>query len=131
MIFAALRCLADRAPWIYATRIEELAYLANAIVSGADWDGERFTRPQAAEAALANVELGALLDLSEAGLPPGRVTLEALTDRLEVSSVDTLFRRASSAVTSLDLVRGVARTGFVRSRSELAAVRRFLLLIGP
>jgi len=55
---AALRLIADRAPGIHATRVQELAYLANVLVAGCNL-GRRSMRPvEAARAALATSSLG-------------------------------------------------------------------------
>lgn len=106
-LIAALRILGARDAEALAARTEELWYLANVLVAGADTRAGRLRPADAIDAALATVTLGAQL---EAGAR--KQTPEALAETLRTCSADRLFRRASSALGS---------RGFLRSAAELAA----------
>jgi hypothetical protein len=86
---AALRELGEIDPTAFAERMEELVYLANVIAAGHERDGVRMSRRAAADAALATVCYGALLD---------RET--NFVDVLRRRSADWLFRLASSSLPS-------------------------------
>jgi hypothetical protein len=86
---AALRELGDIDPAAFAERMEELVYLANVIAAGHERDGARTSRRAAADAALATVCYGALLDVET-----------DFVDVLRRRSADWLFRLASSRLPS-------------------------------
>jgi hypothetical protein len=94
----ALRELAQTDPAAFARHAEELAYIANVLLAGASIDGDRLRPAEAAQAALACVNLG--LELARTLLP-----------------ADVLFRLAYSRLKEL---RRSASGGFVATRRELA-----------
>lgn len=96
-IVEALRRVSPRA---FAERMEELAYLANVLVAGAETDdGGRFEPARAALAALATVGFGA-------SLAAASNEASALADVLETTSADALFRSASARLSGAGLSRG-------------------------
>ena len=89
LVVAALRELAARSSEQLAARGEELAYLANALVSGASIEGRRLRPAEAIEHVLTCVSLG--LELTSAD--PGSASAGA--DVLERYPCDGLFRLAA------------------------------------
>lgn len=106
-LIEALRLLGARDPEILAARTEELWYLANVLMAGADAREGRLRPTDAIDAALATVTLGAELEAGARNQTPGE-----LAGILRGCSADRLFRRASSSLGS---------RGFLRSAAELAA----------
>lgn len=96
----AMRALADRDAAAFDARMEELAYLANVLLSGAERSGRRLEPAEAAQAALATVMLGAELEAG-GGRSAERATASGLLKVLGASTADRLFRRASSALAAL------------------------------
>jgi hypothetical protein len=76
-----LRRLLAEEPALYTERVEEVAYLVNALVAGSSFAGRSIRPVEAFELALATVELGIALGHEE--------PRNAVTD----TSVDVLFRR--------------------------------------
>jgi hypothetical protein len=92
----ALRHLRDRAGNAYAERLEELAYLANVLLAGCEYQG-RVLRPlEAVRGALATAQLGAEL----LGCAPGAssTAVSQLAERLESTRLVRLFRLGWHAV---------------------------------
>lgn len=89
----ALRALAELDSAALEARHEELIYLANVVIAGADDAGNRWQPSAAIEAVLATVALGARL---EAGVD--RPTTAQLAEVLRACTADSLFRRACAAV---------------------------------
>jgi hypothetical protein len=117
----ALRRLGETDPAVLRERVEELAYLANVLVAGAEIDGRRFRPAEAAEAVLATVELGAereaLAARSGSRRAAGSATRDELAAVLRGTGADRLFRRASAELAA----HATASPGFLRSPQELAA----------
>ena len=101
LIQSALSELNRRDPARGAALMEELAYLANVLVAGAEGEFGALTPSQAASAALASVFLGALLEAgSEA---PDELETQRLTSLLQEFHADILFRRAAVALAGSSL----------------------------
>ena len=104
-LVAALRALERSEPAVFVERLEELAYLANVLLAGAEREEERWRPAEAVEAVLATVTFGAMLEaLAHRGAPADLVAV------LLACSADRLFRRASGALSP---------DGFLRSTAEL------------
>ncbi|HKU40703.1 MAG TPA: hypothetical protein VJR89_21230, partial [Polyangiales bacterium] len=84
---AALRELRDTDPVLFSQRIEELGYLVNVWMAGADHDGRRPRPVEALERVMSACEAG----LCER-LTPARAKREAVSVLREVSA-DRLFRQ--------------------------------------
>lgn len=101
----ALRELSRTEPKLFGERMEELAYLANVLVAGHDQDGTRLRPKEAADAAIATVCHGALLEVralrskTETDAPPSSSELAQV---LRQRSADILFRVASGTVKVVD-----------------------------
>lgn len=104
----ALRLLGTRDAEILAARTEELWFLSNVLIAGAETRAGRLRPADAIDAALATVTLGARLEAGARDQTPGE-----LAEILRGCSADRLFRRASSVLGS---------RGFLRSAAELAAL---------
>lgn len=121
-VVEGLRGLADASPERFDQRMQELAYLANALLAGAAIDGRRLRPAEASEAALATVALGAELEArpriaegASSASPGAGASVDELRDVLRVHPADLLFRRAAS---SLAECTG-SKVAFVRSFDEL------------
>lgn len=99
-LLAALRELSATQPELFGTRIQELVYLANVLLAGAELDGDRMNAAQAAQAALCTVCYGAVLELRAQGAVQGDAPLmaQAFVELLRARPIDLLFRRASRAL---------------------------------
>jgi hypothetical protein len=117
-LILAMRRLHERDADVWAKRMEELAYLANVVWSGAHHERNRFERIEAAEAAIATVGLGAELDVLEGARRKKRPSADELCDVLLRCPADLLFRKASSTLTSHKL----GRAGLLRHSNEIARV---------
>lgn len=128
LILDTLRRLHEHAPAIFAQRMEELAYLANVLVAGAaqpDPGQERLRPPDAAQATLFTVELGATLAAQAAPRSPTQVPAQdALLQVLTDTPADLLFRHASQRLAAPP--QPIAVCGFVRTAQELAAAQKRL-----
>lgn len=87
LFLQAMRAVADSDPALYAERAEELAYLANVLVSGGVHEGRRFRPIEALRAAIATCSLGLAMTAK-------RATLEAAIETLRSTPADVLFRKA-------------------------------------
>lgn len=99
----ALRQLGEDDPMLFGERMEEFAYIANVLIAGFDRDGARLRPGEAADAALATVCYGAVTAFWAAAPKTQarrRPTAAELADVLRRSTVDLLFRLASSALTA-------------------------------
>jgi hypothetical protein len=127
----ALRALNQTDPELFRTRMDELVYLTNVLVAGAEVEGERLRSQGAADVVLATVSYGAALELR--GFDPGAES-RAETKRIELSThefmralrsatADLLFRRASYALVSgaAPSVPAAKQRGFLCSAEELEA----------
>ncbi|HYD40045.1 MAG TPA: DUF6178 family protein [Anaeromyxobacter sp.] len=91
----ALRDLGAEVPTLFGERMEELAYLANVLVAGHDRDGARLGPKEAADAAIATVCYGAVIEVrarrseGERKAPP---TPTEFGEVLRRRSGDVLFR---------------------------------------
>lgn len=94
-LVSALQALREHHPVAFAARMEELAFLANALAAGALVAGRRLRPYEASEAALATVALGAEL---EAAPSAGRATVDALLGVLRDRPAEQLFSTASAAL---------------------------------
>jgi hypothetical protein len=96
---------------------EELVYLTNVLIAGSTFHGQRFRPSQAAEAVMATVCLGTVLQTTTTSFPP---TVEQLQAVLEHSHADLLFRAASSALVIRRTT--LAHIGFVYNFNMLNSV---------
>lgn len=118
----ALRDLSRDEPSVFDGRMEELAYLTNVLLAGHERDGARLRPKEAADAVIATVCYGAVLELrtqASRELPTSRDFVEVLRR----CGADLLFRVASSA-----LAGGAAKTargaGMLYSAEELETAIR-------
>jgi hypothetical protein len=120
----ALRELSQEAPSLFGERMEELAYLANVLVAGHDRDGSRLRPKEAADAALATVCYGALLEvraLRSKSKRNARPSSSELAKVLRQRGADILFRVASSALAAgaAPGVNTAKKSGTLYSSEEL------------
>lgn len=87
LLLQALRRLADDNPTCFARRADELSYLANVLVAGAEVDGRRLRPIDAVELALQSVGAGLLLCCPKQGVAQAVLALQA-------HPCDGLFRLA-------------------------------------
>lgn len=125
----ALRDLSRDLSTLFGERMEELAYLANVLVAGHERDGSRLRPKDAADAALATVCYGALIEvraLRPKAMKKAPPTSRELAEVLQKHSADILFRVASSALASgaAPLVKGAQKSGLLYSFQELEAAIR-------
>ena len=92
LVVRAMRVLGESHPALFADRSEELAYLANVLVSGASFRGRRFRPIEALRAAIAACSFGLHLWTRRA-LPTDETVREAAAC-LEKVTADGLFRLA-------------------------------------
>lgn len=122
----ALRKLSEADPEVFEERMEELVYLANVLVAGADLDGLRMRSKEAAEAVLATLCFGVLIEACERGQATpaewAQLTQQDLIEIVRTCQMDILFRRASSALAAGSAPRApAAKTrGLLCSSEELA-----------
>lgn len=120
----ALRELGRDEPTLFGERMEEFAYLANVLVAGHDRDGARLRPREAADAVIATVCYGAVVEV-RAGQTKAqqkvRPTASDLAEVLRRSGVDLLFRVASSALASgaAPGVPSAKKSGLLYSSEEL------------
>lgn len=125
----ALRDLHQDEPIIFGERMEELAYLANVLVAGHERSGSRLRPKEAADAVIATVCFGAVVELranppkAKRKAPPTSAELAAV---LRQRGADFLFRVASSALAagSAPKVRTAKKDGLIYSADELEAAIR-------
>lgn len=117
----AMRRLGEEDPALFNQRLEELAYLANVIVAGADFHGRRLSPAEAAEAALLTVAFGAeqvvkiRSDKQRSGPTP--ITSKIRVGILYNLSCDILFRQACSSLSPKG--EQFHSTVFLTTRAEL------------
>ncbi len=114
--------LAEQDARAFGARMEELAYLANVLLAGADRDGVRFEPAEAAEAAMATVGFGA--ELEARGERKRAATVAELCVVLRTAPADALFRRASSVLSAAKSHPGAS--GYLLGPSELAEALELL-----
>jgi hypothetical protein len=120
----ALRELGRDEPSLFGERMEEFAYLANVLVAGHERDGARLRPKEAADAVIATVCYGALIE-ARAGQTKAqrkaRPTASGLAEVLRRRRVDLLFRVASSTLASgaAPGVPSAKQTGLLYSSEEL------------
>ncbi len=78
-------------PPLASERLEELTYLTNVLIAGAEREGRAFALDEASRAVLATVAHGASLECSN----PAASRIESLRLALEQTPADVLFRRAA------------------------------------
>jgi len=123
---AALRDLRRDEPALLGERMEEFAYLANALVAGHDRDGSRLRPKEAADAVVATVCYGAVIVFRARGPKERRERMPKRADFVEIlrwRSVDVLFRMASSALASgsAPKPKTAQESGLLYSAEELEA----------
>ena len=111
------RQLAALDPDRFGELMQELAYLSNVIMAGAQGKSTRFQAHEAAEAALATVALGAFLLLSREKDEEIQKGQSRLLQILRSNTADRLFRRASS---HLAQTQPESHRNFLSSRLDLA-----------
>lgn len=122
----ALRELSQSEPHLFGERMEELAYLANVLLAGHERDGARLRPKAAADAVLATVCYGVLIEMRQ-GRAPGKhqelPSPTAFAAVLRRRSIDLLFRLASSALATgaAAKVNGSKTSGLLYSADELDA----------
>jgi hypothetical protein len=142
-LVAPMRKLAEERTELFEARTEELAFLTNVLVAGAEGQGGRMRPLEAAMAVMATVELGARLAMDErwrggaattsrvgstesqgSGLAQVVVPAEVveLAAVLVEQPADRLFRRASAELVRRD----ASHPGFVRNAQELAKAAKEL-----
>ncbi|MEO8903550.1 MAG: hypothetical protein ABI488_15050 [Polyangiaceae bacterium] len=129
-VFAeALRHLSRDEPGLFGERMEELAYLANVLVAGHDRDGSRLRSKEAADAVVATVCFGAMIEVralrskTKRKAPP---TVPEFVEVLRQRGADLLFRVASSALAAgaAPGLKTTKKSGLLYSTEELEAALR-------
>lgn len=125
----ALRDLQQDEPVVFGERMEEFAYLANVLVAGHERNGSRLRPKEAADAVIATVCLGAVVELRanpSRGKPKAPPTSAEFAGVLRQRGVDLLFRVASSALAGggAPQVKTAKRDGLLYSSEELEAAIR-------
>jgi Family of unknown function (DUF6178) len=120
----ALRDLSRDEPSLFGERMEEFAYLANVLVAGHDRDGSRLRPKEAADAVIATVCYGALLEIRALRSTTKRKALPSSSEFAELlrhRGADILFRVASSALAAgaAPGVRTAKKSGTLYSSEEL------------
>lgn len=116
----ALRELGKSEPAVFEERMAEFSYLANVLMSGHDRDGARLRAAEAADAVIATVCFGAVIELGA----KRRRLLRSVTEFAELlreRSADLLFRTASAALTkgAAPKVKTSIESGLLYSVEEL------------
>ena len=125
----ALRDLSRDEPRLFGERMEEFAYLANVLVAGHNRDGSRLRSKEAADAVIATVCYGALLEVralrskSKRKVPPSS---SEFAEILRERGADILFRVASSALAAgaAPGVKMAKKCGTLYSSEELEVAIR-------
>jgi hypothetical protein len=125
----ALRSLNQDEPLLFGERMEELAYLVNVLVAGHDREGSGLRPKEAADAAIATVCFGAVLEArarqpkAKKKSPPTSVEFAEILRR---RGVDLLFRVASRALAAgaAPRVRSAKKAGLLYSAEELRSAIR-------
>ncbi len=121
----ALRDLSRDEPGLFGERMEEFAYLANVLIAGHERDGARLRPKEAADAVIATVCFGAVIEVRTRH-PKRKVSLTPpdFAQVLRQRGVDLLFRVASSALAAgpVPNVKSARKAGVLYSAEELEAV---------
>lgn len=125
----ALRNLNQDEPILFGERMEEFAYLANVLVAGHERNGSRLRPKEAADAVIATVCFGAVLEdrarhpKAKKKAPP---TSETFMEILRHRGVDLLFRVASSALAAgaAPKVTSAKKDGLLYSAEEVETAIR-------
>jgi hypothetical protein len=125
----ALRDLSRDEPTLFSKRMEEFAYLANVVIAGHERDGSRLRPREAADAVIATVCYGAVIEVRA---HPSKAKREASPTPHEFAAVlrqhgvDLLFRAASSALAAgaAPKVKSAGQAGVLYSAEELEAAIR-------
>ncbi|HEY6725198.1 MAG TPA: DUF6178 family protein [Polyangiaceae bacterium] len=120
----ALRELNRDAPISFNERMEELAYLANVLVAGHDRNGARLRTQEAADAAIATVCYGAVIEIRAQRSKQTRRVPPSVPEFIAVlreRSADILFRVGSSAhsANAAPGATSARRSGLLYSPQEL------------
>lgn len=118
----ALRDLGRDDPTLFGERMEEFAYLSNVLVAGHDRDGARLRPKEAADAAIATVCYGAVIEVrASQPTPTTRPSAPEFAEVLRRCSADILFRLAGSALAAgaAPGVKTATRSGLLYSSEEL------------
>jgi hypothetical protein len=122
---AALRELSRSDARLFAHRLEEFAYLTNVLLAGHEREGARLRPKAAADAVLATVCYGALIDARARRAAPAKrsepPSPSELAQVLRQRSVDLLFRLASNALVSgmAPRVKAAQESGVLYSAEDL------------
>jgi hypothetical protein len=125
----ALRELSRDEPSLFGERMDEFAYLANVLVAGHNRDGSRLRPKEAADAVIATVCYGALLEVralrskSQRRAPPSSPEFAEI---LRARCADVLFRVASGALAAgaAPGVKMAKKCGMLYSSAELEVAIR-------
>lgn len=119
----ALRDLGRVDPALFGERMEEFAYLSNVLVAGHDRDGSRLRPREAADAVIATVCYGAVIEVRALRSKPTNRQASApeFAEVLRRCSVDILFRVASRALAAgaAPGVKTARKSGLLYSSEEL------------
>ena len=113
----SIRQLETLDPDRFGGLMQELAFLSNVIMAGAQGKSTRFQAHDAAEAALSTVALGAFLVISQKKEGAFERNHSTLLQVLQTCTADRLFRRASS---HLAQTQPESHCNFLSSRLDLA-----------
>lgn len=129
----ALQHLSETEPEVFRERMEELAYLANVLVAGHERDRRRMTPKAAADAVLATVGFGIVVELrarrairastKKKASQHRTQTLDDIVDVVRENEADLLFRVASHALANgaAPRVEGSKQSGLLYSVDDLEA----------
>jgi hypothetical protein len=125
----ALRDLSRDEPSLFGERMEEFAYLANVLVAGHNRHGSRLRPKEAADAVIATVCYGALLEVRALRSKTKRKAPPSSSEFAEVlrqRGADILFRVASSALAAgaAPGVKTAKKSGTLYSSEELEVAIR-------
>jgi hypothetical protein len=132
---AALRQLAEEAPDIHASRMRELAYLANVLAAGCSLSRRSMRPVEAARAAVATCSLGLARALAGTGASPALALKRASADKLFRIGWNILFHAvvSTAATTAAQLLARAMPTSHLQRaatalRSAMAAGKPWLAL---
>lgn len=126
----ALRDLSRNDAHVFGERMEEFAYLANVLIAGHERDGSRLRPKEAADAVIATVCYGTVLEVrarhAKAANRRESPTPTEFAEVLRRRSVDVLFRVASSALATgaAPKVKSAKKSGLLYSAEDLEAAVR-------
>ena len=127
----AMRELGRGEPLLFGERMEEFAYLTNVLLAGHERNGARLRLQAAADAVIATVSYGAVIEVRARRAKGRRREPLSVTEFAEVlrrRSADVLFRVASSALVtgSAPRVKAAKTSGLLYSAEELEAALQTL-----